>query len=394
MHLIQTSRIPSIAVLILTIATIGFAQPPAQGPPPPRPNDVRDVAMSIIINSVLIGIQQGVDSANAHIARDAHSTNITAHVSFSANVTQPNLLPTQNISTPNQNQIWNSFIVTYDVTDIRYHGVPYFDRQIGQTIDVFTRCDAWFTTHGALTTTTSLQPAYLDGPSFSEEALNFFIANTLTGLVDSKLRGSLPGAGGRIDTISIVPCGCLGLDPGSQANNYKDGAILFSLPPRKTVVTTNPAFNQASVTLQRIRRLQARGNGGILYFPSEDIRLDVYVNQALRSVEVDGLKEGDDRALNVQPVTFPGPSGNDMVVLIGNTVQHLEGDQTDSDFLVFNKAQNFGNGIQKLIIRKVYWTQPQQLPGGGISKPFKNYVDAYELTFLVSIPQQVFETGR
>ncbi len=376
---------PFLCILFaFTLCSRSFAQPPAQGPPPPRPNDVRSVVMSAIVNGVLLGIQKGVDSANAHIARDANSTGISAHVSFTATVNQPNLLPTQNITTPNENQVWNAFIVTYNVTDIRYHGIPYFDRQIGQSIDVFTRCSGWFTTHGALTTTTSLQPAYLDGPSFSEEALNFFIANTLTNLMDSKLRGSLPGAGGTVDTISLVPCGCLGLDPGSASKNYVDGAILFSLPPKLTVATT--AFNQASVTLQRIRRLQARGNGGILYLPSEDLRLNVYVNQTLRSIEVLGMKEGDDRALNVQPVSFPKPSGDATVVVIGNTVQELESDLTDSQFMVFGKAQNFGNGVQKLTIQKVYWTQPQTLPGGQRTKPLKNYVDAYELTFQVSIP--------
>ena len=382
----------AVTLFLAAFTTIALAQPPAQGPPPPRPNDVRSVVMGAIINGVLLAIQQGVDSTNAHIARDANSTGIQAQVSFSANVSQPNLLPTQNITTPNENQVWNSFIVTYDVTGIRYHGIPYFDRQIGQTIDVFTRCSAWFTPHGALTTTTSLQPAYLDGQSFSEEALNFFIANTLTNLVDSKLRSSLPGAGGRRDTISLLPCGCLGLDPGSKAKNYVDGSILFSLPPKKTVVVTG--FNQASVTLQRIKRLQARGNGGILYQPSEDIRLDVYVNQTLRSVEITGMKEGDDRPLSLQAVTFPAPSGDATVVIIGNTVQHLEGDQTDSQFMVFSKPQNFGNGTQKLIVQKIYWTQPQTLPGGIRTKPIKSYVDGYELTFLVSIPQLVIEPGR
>ncbi len=369
---------------IFLCAAAGFAQPPAQGPPPPRPNDVRSVVMSAIVNGVLLAIQQGVDSTNAHIARDANSTGISAHVSFSAIVNQPNLLPTQNITTPNENQVWNAFIVTYNVTDIRYHGIPYFDRQIGQSIDVFTRCSGWFTSHGALTTTTSLQPAYLDGASFSEEALNFFIANTLTNLVDSKLRASLPGGGGRRDTISLVPCGCLGLDPGSQSKNYVDGAILFSLPPKHTVVTT--AFNQASVTLQRIKRLPASGNGGILYLPSEDLRLNVYINQTLRSLEVLAMKEGDDRALSVQPVTFPKPSGDETVVIIGNTVQELESDLTDSQFMVFGKAQNFGNGVQKLVVQKVYWTQPQTLPNGQRTKPTKNYVDAYELTFQINIP--------
>lgn len=374
-------------VVALTLAVPCLAQPPAQGPPPPRPDDLRSETMAVVINGVFQGIQKAVDSANAKIARDADKTNVQAQVSYSATVGKPMMTATQNISTPNENQIWIPFIVSYDVSGIRYHGIPYFSRKIGQSIDVYIRCHRWYTQTGALTATFALQPAYLDGTSIGEDALNFFIAHTLTDFVDSKLRASLPGAPTTTDTISLQPCACLGVDPGNEANTYKDGSIEYSLPRRQHIVVGG--FNQASVKVQSIKRLQARVNGAIYYQPSEDVHLDLYVNQTLSSAEVKGMKEGDERTLNIQPVTFQSPTGDGTIVVIGNVVQEQGGYETDSQFMAFGHAQNFGNGTQKLIVRKSYWIPAHRLPDGSMTKPMQSFVDAYELTLLVNIPQQV-----
>ncbi len=374
-------------VVALSLAVSCLAQPPAQGPPPPRPDDLRSETMAVIINGVYQGIQKAVDSANAKIVRDADRTGVQAQVSYSATVGKPMMTATQNISTPNENQIWIPYIVSYDISGIRYHGIPYFSRKIGQSIDVFIRCHSWYTQTGALTATFALQPAYLDGTSFGEDALNFFIAHTLTDFVDSKLRASLPGAPTTTDTISVQPCACLGVDPGNEGNTYKDGSIQYSLPRHPHIVVNG--FNQASVKVQGIKRLQARVNGGIYYQPSEDIRLDVYVNQTLKSAEVKAMKEGDERTLNIQPFTFQAPSGDGTIVVIGNVVQEQGGYETDSQFLVFGQAQNFGNGTQKLVVRKSYWIPAHRLPDGSMTKPMQSFVDAYELSLLVNIPQQV-----
>ena len=67
---------------------------------------------------------------------------------------------------------------------------------------------------------------YLVGASFGEDVLNFFIAHTLTDLVDSKLRQSLPGAATAV-TDSLGACNRLGVIPGT-APNYTDGSINFN----------------------------------------------------------------------------------------------------------------------------------------------------------------------
>jgi hypothetical protein len=380
----------ALPLLLLALgARIGAGQayPPAQGPLLAE-EPYRTIPTFLLINSVKTAIQTSLDSVNASISREADSTGIQAHVSFSATTYQPAMSVTQYPDKPNENVVRMPFMVTYDVSGIRYHGLPYFSRQIGQSIELVMSCDRWFTNNGQMRVTARADRPYLDGTSFGEDVLNFFIAHTLTDLVDSKLRQSLPGAT-TAGTDSLGACNRLGVIPGT-APNYTDGSINF----KKTFVPVRlPTVYDASVTFQKIKRLPARTIGGaVLYNDVEDVQLRFYANQDLRTAHLENLREGDERDLTMPTVALGPLGGTSSLVLILN-IEQLTSLERDTRFSVFTRESNFGNGTQKIIVRKSYWEPPQRLPDGRLTKPLRHDVDAYEITALVSAPQPLLTEG-
>jgi hypothetical protein len=277
-------------------------------------------------------------------------------------------------------------MVEYTISDIHYHGVPYFSRKIEQTIDFSFRCKNWFTPPGSMLVETRLERPYLDNNSFAEDALNFFLANFLSNMVDNQLQSTLPPS---VNTTMNLPnsnCSCLGVDPGVRPD-YTDASVLYSYKPVFRAPIESAANRNAVITLKNLKRLVARGDGGVLYQDAENIGLEFYADHTLRYASFNNIRENDVVPINLQPISIPRPSTNNIIVLIANIIQQT-GSQENTRFAVFGKNENWGNGDQKIIIQKSYWTQPQRLPGGGMTKPIQNWVDAYELTVNLSIPNE------
>lgn len=364
-----------LPIIFSSTALFGQGYPPAQGPPLP-PNPPLDFATSVIINFVKNEIQTTLDTVNAQIARDADASGIQAHVSYSLKTFAPGMSTTTYPNRPNQNVVRIAFMVTYDVTGIRYHGIPYFSRTMGQSIEMLVACNNWFTDQGALTAFTHADRPYLGGNSFAEEALNFFIAHTLSDLVDSKLRARLPNGSNSLSLLGNSPCNCLGVTPGT-APNYTDGAVTFKKVNRPLPVETAMG---ASVTVASIKRLSARVNGAPFYKEVEDIQLEFYVNQTLQVAQLTGMREGETRALSLPTVNLPRPGPNSTIVLIANIEQQPLLSPTDTRFAVYKRNVNFGNGTQQLVVTKTYWEPPHRLPDGRMTKPTQRQVDAYQIT--------------
>ena len=188
----------------------------------------------------------------------------------------------------------------------------------------------------------------------------------------------LPAA---FQTIVNLPlhCNCLGVDPGTGPA-YDDGEIRFSYiaPPFKLPTP----YNTITVTLQSIKRLPAHDDGGsILYSPEEDIQLELYANQDMRSAVLDNMIENEERILDVGTITINRPKSNELLVLIANIRQLPY--TVDSRFVILKDNTNFGNGPQTIIIQKTYWQKPFRLPNGEMSKPVQRAVDAYEIKLYV-----------
>ncbi|MFN7118578.1 MAG: hypothetical protein ACK4TA_17400 [Saprospiraceae bacterium] len=393
----KTNTLKRHALLLFLLGTLmgtqAFAQPypPAQGPPLP-PTPASELGTFLLINNVEIALKTTVDSANARIKRDEPNTGVSARVSFSMETFQPGMSFTTYEDQPNQNVVRIAFIVKYHIDNIKYKGIPYFDRNINQSIQMFVACKDWFTNDGRLNVSANIEQPYLDNASFGEQVLNFFIANTLTNLVDSKLRATLPDAMRTSNQIMTAPCNCLGVNSGTKAQKYKDGAILFALKklnrPRPIGIGAT-AFSTATVRFLNIKRLNARSvpDNQILYADAENIQLTLYVNHTLRAAEVNNIREGEERPLHIESVSIPRPGDNDMLILIGNVEQlSFNSALKDSRYAVYRKAENFGNGVQKLVVTKSYWTKPQRLPGGGTTKPQQVKVPAYEITYQIEMP--------
>jgi hypothetical protein len=381
------------AALPLLLLTLGAASAAAQGYPPAQGpllagGDGRYIPMFVVNYKVDSTIQAQLDVINAKISREADSTGIEAHLSFSRTTYKPAMSTTQYPDRPNENVVRVPFIISYDVTGIRYHGLGYFDREIGQSLSIEFSCHDWFTGRGQVRATSRADRPYLNGTSFGEDVLNFFIANSLTDLVDSKLRAALPGAMTSVGD-SLGACNRLGVTPGT-APDYRDGQIDYALV---RVPRSLPTAWDASVTFQSIKRLPARTLGGdVLYNDAEDIQLVFYANQTGRSAQLLEMREGDERSLGMPAVELGRLGGGAQLVLILN-VEQLTSFQRDSRFAVYSRDNDFGNGTRKVVVRKTYWEPPQRLPDGRLTKPTKREVDAYEITVLVNAPPPLLTEG-
>jgi hypothetical protein len=381
-----------VCLCVLTFAG-GFAfsqdYPPAQGPPQPD-EPFLTVSTSLLINMLNTTIQTTLDTINAQIARDADETDVEAHLSFTSTTYKPAMSTTRYPDRPNENVVRIAFIVSYDVTGIRWHGLPYFSRQMGQSIEMSVSCDGWHTNQGHIKITTRADRPYLDDNSFGEEALNFFIAHTLTNMVDGKLRARLSDPSTQSTVLSLTDCNRLGVTSGT-APLYNDGSIDFKKTFIRPIVV--PTALDASVAFQSIKRLPARTlQGGVLYDEAEDIQLLLYANQTLRTEQLAGMTEGEERTLSMQPVSLGRLGINSSVVLICN-VEQLRTFQKDTRFRVYTRSNGWGHGTQKIMVQKVYWEPPRRLPTGQMTKPIERRVDAYEITALVNSSQLAVDPG-
>ena len=385
----------SLALLTLVAKNaVSQTYPPAQGPPLPENEVSRWLRTSQIINTMKDSIQVMLDSLNAEISRDAESTGIQAHLSFTATTHEPLMSTTKYPDRPNENIVWIPFIISYDVTGIRYHGVFYFSRKISQSIDVLVSCNNWFTNQGKLRITFNADRPHLEGPSFSEEVLNFFISHTLTDKVDNKLRQKLPNAITTIIDLHVIgKCNCLGVYAG-EGPDYDDGWIEYYekrlLPPPSVSIINVPLV---TVTFESIKRLPAHTTDlDILYNEVEDIQLVFYANQKNRTAQLLAMREGDERNLMMEVVRVGKLADNASLVLICN-VEQLSFSAKDTQFKVFTSKHNFGKGTKKITVKKTYWEPPQPI-NGGMSKPTLIPVDAYEITVRIAAEKESFRKER
>lgn len=378
-----------VPLLLLALGAGGAAGqgPPAQGPLAPD-GPASTLPLVAVVDSMKRVLQTVVDTVNARISAASDSTGVEAHLSFSLTTFKPAMSVTQYTDRPNENVVRVGYSVLYEVSGIRYEGLPYFGREIGQSLEMQFSCNNWHTGQGRLRLTTRADRPYLNGTSYGEAVLNFFIANTLTDLVDSRLRALLPN-GITVAGDSETACNRLGVDPGVRAD-YTDATINYKLV---RTFRTPPTPWDATVTFQKIKRLPARMlRGQLLYNEVEDIQLVFYAGQTARSAELHDMREGEERNLNMPAIDMGRLRGDALLVLITN-VEQLTSYQRDSRFRVFTSATAFGHGVQRIVVGKTYWEPPRRLPDGRLTKPTEHVVDAYEVTVLINAPPQLLTDG-
>lgn len=372
-----------------------IAQPPAQGPPPLPGTTTNELGNYIVIDLVKTTIQRNVDTINARIDRQSEASGVKANLGFTVKIFKPGMSVTTLKDQPNQNVVRFAFMIEYNVTGISYKGIPYFSRKINQSIDVIVSCKNWFAPPGNIHIAASIEKPFLDNAVFGEQVLDFFITKTLTDFVDNEIRQLLPDAFSTFINVKNTPCSCLGIESGDLPD-YRNGSIKFAYKKRLIVDGggTTTGANSVTITLKSIKRLAARSiDGQILYTPLENIQIELYGNQTLRTASVNQINEGEERVLNIQEISIGRPADDGTVVLIANIAQ-LPAFTKDTRFVVFGINTNFGNGIQKLVIQKSYWEKSQGLPNDKKSKPVERKMNAYELTVQVNTRTNSVQPGK
>ena len=378
----------AVTLVCLSAARTAGAQgaPPAQGPPSPSATASGGLGQSSITATIKGVIDQKVNEENAALTYtkcinlsypftgqycfQAHKAVISASLQgWPAFMSQ-----TQYPDRPNQKIAVMYYNATYTVSDIENYP---FSRTITQSIEMDASCEQWYTGRGALTFTAHVQPAYLEGDhSFVEDAVGALLNGAIPNYVDSKVRQALSSfpSGSTTNPTPFV-CSSLGVAPGGTAVVF-DGAAR----------TINTSFiPQISVRVVQVRRLSTRDlQGAVVYYPVETPNIELYAGFSYLHLNLPQMVEGQ---VYIPPSTAivqtPVPPDTGQLVLIGNT-RYNEAYIEDSQFAVFGKASNFGNGTQVLSI-------PKKWPGWNpvTNKPMWIRSGGYEVTLQITVPTPV-----
>jgi len=359
-----TVHIAILTAVTLTAVSVARAQiSPPIGPDSYR-SDAKQLSVSILTGMVKTTVDKIVTDTNAELSRQGKSIRIQA-LPFRS--WSPLRVATQYTNRPNE---W--FIQISTMIGINVDIPVVADRQIYYPLDLNLTCDRWFTGNGVVKVTAKPGPPSVEGGSIIEDIVH------IRDYVDSQVKSHLPQIAAVTQTIPNSQCVTIGHSPNTGTDD-KFAFIAWDPPGRRPIGGgTAAVLPRLEVAFTRLKRLRARGNGAVLYNPTENIRLDVFANMTQRQSTVLTLKEDDDIALNIPPIVFNNPLPSSLVV-ISNVNQEPLGSTQDSAFAAALKSANYSPGTHSLQIPKHY---VMRLPVGN-SKPVIATVPAYELTYVV-----------
>jgi len=349
---------------------------PALGPPQAGPAAIpfRSIDFGFLTNLIKLGIEKSVSAINQKIDSTASSTGMQAQLSFKIKSIHPEYVQTEQLHTPNSMYVRLRLWVEYTVSDISYHGVPYFSRKIFQWITLSAACNEWQTSEGKT--------------RFRYTALNFFLGNTLIQYIDSKLLQSLSNgmATGELP-IASTPCNCLNFKKGT-APLYEDGYVgFYNMPVRKIEVAQ--LYSEPALKLVSVKRIATAGE---ILMNTEDLQIEFWANFNKRVMRTAPIEENQtiffkkDYSLN-----FEHPNKYGQLVITANITVLNQQMKMYSGFLHFEKDAKYGAGIQKLTIMRTVWRPTSTGPDGRPVKPYATLMPAYELTFNLQYSKPKFK---
>lgn len=361
----RTVHIAILAVITLTAVSVARGQvSPPIGPESYR-SDAKQLGVSILTGMVKTTVDKIVTDTNAELARQGKSIRIQA-LPFKS--WSPLRVATEYTNRPNE---W--FIKIPTMIGINVDIPVLADRQIYYPLDLNLTCDKWFTGNGVVKVTAKPGPPSVEGGSIIEDVIH------IRDYVDSQVKSHLPQIAAVTQTIPNSQCVTIGASPNTTGTVDKFAFIAWDPPGRRLpIVGTVAALPRLEVTFTRLKRLQARGNGALLYNATENIMLDVYANFNERQSSVLTMVEGDDVAVNIPTIVFSTPPNS--LVLIANINQQPLGSTQDSAFVFALKSANYSAGTHTIQIPKHYIIPP----GPGNRKPIIATTPAYELTYNVN----------
>ena len=364
--------------LFLVLAIIGYvnAQPPAIGP---GANSGQAGEISVFTIKVLVEAKTRdiVQQVNTQLENDGES----ARVSMSEiKPFKPLRTDTRYFDRPNSTYVRTPVFVKLNVNFPALGTL----RTIHIPIDVEVSCNGWQNGTGTIGIRAVPGPPSIEGGSIFEDIIQ------VRGFIDAKVRNNMPTLlpSSAPPLLADPRCRNIGVtDFGTATVN--DDAIHFDRPARGIIGTSGVlARPSVEVTFDRLKRLNARDlNNGVLYSEVEQIALNAFANYEQRQ-KIVSMREGDDIALNLQPVRLIS-SQYDKLVVIGN-IEQPPNNPKDSAFRASLRAQNYEPGTHVLRIPKFYTRPPDRF------NPHPTFVrvDAYELTYTVrSIGSPVISVG-
>jgi hypothetical protein len=352
-----------LAVSLLAAFSVARGQiSPPLGPATYR-TDTHQIGVGILTGMVKSTVQQIVTDTNAELSRQGKSIRIQM---LPFKFYSPLRLATEYTNRPNE---W--FIKIPTMIGINVDIPVAADRQIYYPLDLNLTCNGWQTGNGVIKVTAQPGPPSVEGGSIIEDVLH------VRDYIDSQVRSHLPQMAAITQTIPNSQCVTLGASPGNgTADPF--AFIAWDAPIRRPIGGT-VAIPRLEVTFVKLKRLAARGNGALLYSPTENIMLDVYANFNERQANNLTMKENDEIPLNIRTIVFNVPLP-DSLVIIANINQLPLGSTQDSAFAAALRTASYSPGVHILQIPKHYVVPI----GPGNRKPYIASTPAYELTYKVN----------
>jgi len=359
----RTLHITILAAITLTAVSVARGQiSPPIGPETYR-TDTHQIGVGILTGMVKTTVQQIVTDTNAELSRQGKSIRIQM---LPFKFWSPSRMATQYTNRPNE---W--FVKIPTMIGINVDIPVVADRQIYYPLDLNLTCNGWQTNNGVVKVTAQPGPPSVEGGSILEDVIH------IRDYVDSQVKSHLPQIAAVTQTIPNSQCVTLGASPNTGTSD-PFAFIAWDAPIRRPIGGT-VAIPRLEVSFIKLKRLRARGNGALLYSPTENIMLDVYANFNERQSGDLTMKEDDEVTLNIRPIVFNAPLPNSLVV-IANLNQQPLGSTQDSAFAAALRTANYSPGVHTLQIPKHYVIPP----GPGHRKPIIATTPAYELTYNVN----------
>ncbi|HLK49613.1 MAG TPA: hypothetical protein VKT49_15830 [Bryobacteraceae bacterium] len=354
----RTVATATTAVAFILAAMPVHAQPPAQGPAAPSQNAF-SFQHSGVTNILSNAVNQALSAASKKLPG-------IVSLSWSYDTWSPSMFQTQNQDRPNEFFVKMPYILSYTASVPLVGGLT-----ITQALDVDVYCEGWQTGKGALTIRQVLYPPYFDQNQYSIAAEILQIPGLVNPYVEAAL-AQLP-SGTNTSTTSQA-CYSLGVS---------GDAYLVDLSPTHRVTAVSSLLPEIGV-----RVLQVTRSSSSAYEPLETPHLDVWAGYSEMHLDLPPMVPGQSFVPTTNAVvqTPVPPSGGQLVLIADITYTGMT--QEDSTFAVFGASSNFGNGTQTLTTQKSWF-----MPAQNGNKPYKVYVNGYDVTLQVTAPVNVLTTG-
>lgn len=372
-------KIIFIAISIFWVLSLNAQVPAPLGPVtcPPQTRVTGDISISVLTGMLKQKLIEETAQINRKIDSASSHTGIQATIEFNIKNVFPAILPTYHKSRPNSNYVRLLFSVDYKIKNLKWNGVPYFDRTLAQVITFSFYCSNWYKISGGVSSffVSSDRPV-LNTASAAEQAIDAVLGGWLTDLVDGKISNALQpqDQAGPVGYFNNYQCSCIGLVAGN-APFREDGVISFGYQAF-TSVANPPGIK---VAVKSVKRLPGLQNENLPEW--ESLQLEIFANYNTGVVTVDRMKVGDIVHLPEKGIEATSPGRIGKLVLIFNMTA-LQGNSGDySGTIEFAKSNSFGTGQHTIVMmRKKY------LPRAGATSPPSSpiLVPAYELTFEIS----------